>query len=130
MADELQARDKMTIEAEGEQTKVGPVFVPAVDIYESEEELTLVADMPGVNKEHLTIDLKENTLTIKGGVQPSEDLGKVLYKEYEEGDYYRQFTLSELIDQGNITAGLKDGVLTLNLPKVKPAKPRRIEISS
>ena len=130
MTDELQARDKMTVEAEGEQTKEGPVFVPAVDIYESEEALTLVADMPGVSKESLTIDLKENTLTIKGGVQPTQALGKVLYKEYEEGDYYRQFTLSELIDQGGITAGLKDGVLTLNLPKVKPAQPRRIEITS
>jgi HSP20 family protein len=130
MTDELQARDKMTVEAEGEQTKAGPVFVPAVDIYESEEALTLVADMPGVNKENLTIDLKENTLTIKGGVPPSEDLGKVLYREYEEGDYYRQFTLSELIDQGGITAALKDGVLTLSLPKIKPAQPRRIEITS
>ena len=130
MADELQARDKMTVEAEGEQTKEGPVFVPSVDIYESEEALTLVADMPGVSKENLTIDLKENTLTIKGGVQPSENLGKVLYKEYEEGDYYRQFSLSELIDQAGITANLKDGVLTLNLPKVKPAQPRRIEITS
>ena len=130
MTDELQARDKMTVEAEGEQTKEGPVFVPAVDIYESEEALTLVADMPGVSKENLTIDLKENTLTIKGGIQPSQDLGKVLYKEYEEGDYYRQFSLSELIDQGGITANLKDGVLTLSLPKVKPAQPRRIEITS
>lgn len=130
MTDELQARDKMAVEAEGEQTKAGPVFVPAVDIYESEEALTLVADMPGVSKENLTIDLKENTLTIKGGVQPPEDLGKVLYREYEEGDYYRQFTLSELIDQGGITAALKDGVLTLSLPKIKPAQPRRIEITS
>lgn len=130
MADELQARDKMAVEAEGEQTKEGPVFVPAVDIYESEEALTLVADMPGVSRENLTIDLKENTLTIKGGVGPSQELGKVVYREYEEGDYYRQFSLSELIDQGGITANLKDGVLTLNLPKVKPAQPRRIEITS
>ena len=130
MADELKAREKVAVSGEGELTQAGPVFVPAVDIFEAEDGMTLLADMPGVKKEGLTIDLKDNVLTIRGSVASSEEGElKAIYTEYEEGDYYRQFTLSELIDQEKITAALKDGVLTLYLPKVTPAAPRRIEIS-
>jgi len=131
MSGEIKAQDKKAVEAEGERTKAGPVFLPAVDIYESEEGMTLLADMPGVEKEGLIIDLKENTLTIKGEVKKQEESApNTIYREYEEGDYYRQFNLSEMIDQEKITASLKDGVLTLFLPKIAPAQPRRIEISS
>lgn len=129
MTKELEARDKMAVSTEGEQTKEGPVFVPAVDIYESSDAMTLVADMPGVAKEGLLVDLKDNTLIIRGEVAKSEGELKMIYKEYDEGDYYRQFSLSEVIDQEKITATLKDGVLTLHLPKIAPAQPRRIEIS-
>ena len=90
----------------------------------------MLADMPGVDKDGLTIDLKESTLTIQGEVKKSEEAAvSTIYREYEEGDYHRQFTLSEMIDQEKITASLKDGVLTLFLPKVAPAQPRRIEIT-
>jgi len=131
MTQELQARDKMAVAPEAEQTRPHPVFVPAVDIYESEDSLTLLADMPGVTKDGLTIDLKDNTLTIRGEVQPATDQGKtVLYREYQEGDYFRQFTLSNVIDQSKITATLKHGVLNLILPKVEKAKPRQIEIKA
>lgn len=127
MEKELKAQDKTAVKTEGEQTKAGPMFIPAVDIYESSEGMTLLADLPGVAKENLTIDLKDNILSIRGAVK-SRETGKVTYREYEEGDYYRQFTISEMIDQSKISANLKDGVLTLFLPKVEPVQPRRIEI--
>ncbi len=131
MDKELQAAEKVAVATEGEQTKAGPVFTPFVDIYESQEGLTLLADMPGVPKDGLVIDVKDNTLTVRGEVKPAADEGRhVLYQEYKVGDYYRQFTLSEVIDQNKITATLKDGVLNLYLPKVEPAKPRRIEITA
>ncbi|MEW6266879.1 MAG: Hsp20/alpha crystallin family protein [Thermodesulfobacteriota bacterium] len=129
MTQELKAREKTPLGSEAERTKTGPVFVPAVDIYESEESMTLLADMPGVDKSDLSLDLKEDTLSIRGRVTRSNPEGRrSLYREYEEGDYFREFTLSEQIDQNKITATLKDGVLNLFLPKVEKAKPRRIEI--
>lgn len=130
MTQELKVQEKKAHETNAETTKPGPLFVPAVDIFETPEGMTLVADMPGVNKEALTIDLKDNTLTIKGEIRKSfGDDVKSLYREYEEGDYYRQFSLSEIIDQAGITAALKNGILTLFLPKVEPAKPRQIQVT-
>ncbi|MBU2548120.1 MAG: Hsp20/alpha crystallin family protein [Proteobacteria bacterium] len=131
MSQELQAKEKKTVEVPGELTKPGRVFVPAVDIYESEDKLVLMADMPGVEKDGLSIDLKNDTLTVRGECKKRTGEGpKVLYREYEEGDYLRQFSLSEMIDQEKISAVLKDGVLTLTLPKAAPAKPRKIEIQA
>ncbi|HKJ31237.1 MAG TPA: Hsp20/alpha crystallin family protein [Balneolales bacterium] len=112
-----------------EQTTAGLVFTPSVDIFENERELTLLADLPGVTSENLTIDLRENTLTLTGEVEPFEraDEEDVLI-EYEIGKYYRQFSLSNVIDQSKIDAKLTDGVLRLTLPKVEEAKPRKIEV--
>ena len=90
-----------------------------------------MADMPGVEKSGLVIDLKDDVLTIKGEVKPASDKAlKSLYQEFGVGDYYRQFTLGNVIDQSRITASLRDGVLTLELPKVEKAKPRQIEIKA
>ena len=126
---EIQFRDKQEVQGAGEPTKAGITFVPAVDIYETEEALTLVADMPGVSPEGIRIDLKDDQLTVAGEVLASAgSQERVLLKEYETGDYFRQFALGEVIDQSKITAQLKNGVLTLVLPKVEKAKPRRIEI--
>ena len=123
MSKELEAKEKIAVQPEGEHTKAGPVFSPTVDIQETEDGLTLLADMPGVEKEGLTIDLEDNVLTIRGAVKPAADGDrKILYKEYEEGDYFRQFTLPEVIAQDKISANLKNGVLTLVLPKIEPAK--------
>ena len=130
MTQELQAREKMEVAGEAEQTRPRPVFVPPVDIYESEDSLTVLADMPGVAKEGLTLDLKDDVLTLRGGMgQPGAPERNLLYREYSQGDYYRQFTLSNAIDQEKISAVLKDGVLTLVLPKQAKAKPRQIEIA-
>src|SRR5210317_1283429 len=126
---ELQAKGKMDAALPVEHTKPGIVFTPAVDIFETEKEITLLADLPGVKTEHLTIDLRDDVLTLTGEVKPFEgpDEGDILI-EYEVGNYYRQFTLSELIDQDKIDAQLNDGVLRLTLPKVEKATPRKITI--
>ena len=130
MTQELQAREKMEVASPAEQTKSLPVFVPAVDICESDLGLTVMADMPGVTTEGLSVDVKDNTLTIRGEVK-AEDQGRtMLHREYHVGDYYRQFNLSSVIDQNKISAKLKDGVLTLELPKVEKAQPRQIEVKT
>ena len=114
-----------------EQTKPGIVFTPAVDIFETEKEITLLADLPGVKTGHLTIDLSDDVLTLTGEAEPLEapDEEDILI-EYEVGNYYRQFTLSELIDQNKIDAQLSNGVLRLTLPKVEKATPRKITIKA
>ncbi|MEZ4526709.1 MAG: Hsp20/alpha crystallin family protein [Desulfobacterales bacterium] len=128
---ELQAQEKQQVTGPAEQTRPGMVFTPAADIFETEKELVLLADMPGVKPEDLDIDLRENTLSLAGEVHPFEgaDEQNVL-TEYAVGKYCRQFTLSEVIDQERIDAKLDKGVLRLTLPKVEKAKPRKIAIKA
>lgn len=123
---EVQKSDKSAVP---EQTRPGPVYQPAVDIFENEHAITLLADMPGVRAEHLKIDLRDNVLTLTGHVVRSE-AGKELdvLREYRPGTFFRQFTLSEAIDQAKIDAKLRDGVLRLELPKVEAARPRQIQV--
>lgn len=130
MAQELQVREKMEVDSQAEQTRNGPVFIPAVDIFESKENITVVADIPGVSTGGLSVDLKDGVLTIRGEVSPKEEGRTLLYQEYQAGNYHRQFALSEVIDQDKISARLKDGVLTLELPKAEKAKPRQIEVKA
>lgn len=127
----LQARAKTQVTKPAEPTKPGPVFTPAVDIFETDEEITLLADMPGAKTAGMNIDLRENTLTLDADVGSPEgpDEADVL-REYRTGKYFRQFTLSQMIDQGKIRAELKDGVLRLSLPKVEAAKPQKINVRS
>lgn len=128
---ELQVKPKQEVTTAAEQTQPGMVFTPSVDIFETEREITLLADLPGVTPEKLTIDLRENTLTLTGEVEPAAKADeKGLLIEYETGKYYRQFSLSNVIDQSKIDAKLQDGVLRLTLPKVEEAKPRKIEIKA
>ncbi len=128
---ELQARDKQAVSNPAEQTRTGIVFTPDVDIFEDERQITLLADMPGVAPEDITIDLNDNRLSISGDVKPieSSDEADVLV-EFEIGRYTRQFTLSEAIDQAKINAKLEDGVLRLNLPKAEKAVPRQIAVTA
>ena len=124
----VQKKDESDAPAEPEVTREGVYFRPRVDIYETENELTLVADLPGVKTDDLDIDLREDTLTILGKVKP-EEVGRYLIKEYNVGSFYRQFAMSEVIDQEKIAANMKDGVLTLKLPKVEKAQPRKITVT-
>lgn len=127
---DLQIEEKKEVQASGESTRNVPVFIPPVDIYESEGALTLVADMPGVPLDNIDIDLDADQLTIRGTVLLEEENGKVLFREYTVGDYYRQFTLSSDIDREKIQASMKNGVLKLVLPKAEAAKPRKILVKS
>ncbi|MGA8240654.1 MAG: Hsp20/alpha crystallin family protein [Desulfobacterales bacterium] len=128
---ELKVRVKQELATPAEQTRSGLVFTPNVDIYETEKEIILMADMPGLKAKDLTIDLADNTLTLSGDIEPFESPDEEdLIIEYEVGKFYRQFTLSEVIDQSKIDANLSDGVLRLALPKVEKAKPRRIEVKA
>ena len=97
---ELQVKEKQEVSSQVEQTRPGLVFTPAVDIFESDQQITILADMPGVVTEDISIDLREGVLTIAGAVKPWEKADeKDVLIEFEIGKYYRQFALSEAIDQ-------------------------------
>ncbi len=127
---ELTPKAKEEAPLKAERVKPGQVFIPAVDVYETPEALVLVADMPGVPGDKVTLDLKENLLTISGQVPPPPEKETLVVQEYAVGDFYREFQVGELIDTEKIEAVVKDGVLTLTLPKAEKAKPRRIEVKS
>jgi HSP20 family protein len=131
MADkDLQVREKKELKAVAERTRDVPVYIPNVDIYESENEIVLVADMPGVSSENVDIDVRDNQLTIQGKVVLEDLKEEVLFQEYGIGDYFRQFSLSSKIDQSKIEASMKDGVLSLTLPKAEAARPKKITVKA
>ena len=128
---ELKVREKQEVTGPAEQTTPGLVFTPAVDIFETEKEITLLADMPGVKAGDLNIDLRDNTLTLLADVAPTDNKNEeAILVEYETGRYYRQFTLGEMINQEKIDAKLTDGVLRLALPKIEKATPRKITVKT
>ena len=128
---ELKVREKQEVAGSAEQMTPGLVFTPAVDIFETEKEITLLADMPGVHADGLTIDLRDNTLTLSADTAPiGKDDEQELLREYEYGKYYRQFTLGEMINQEKIDAKLTEGVLRLTLPKVEKATPKKISVKT
>jgi HSP20 family molecular chaperone IbpA len=127
----LEAKEKQELSTAAEQTRPGPTFTPAVDIFENEKEITLLADMPGVKANNLDIDLREDVLTLIGDVEsPEGPSEQAVLKEYRIGRYIRQFTLSDSIDQSKIDAELKDGVLRLILPKAEKAVPKKITVKA
>ena len=115
---------------EGEPTKTGITYSPTVDIYETEEAITVLADLPGVDRSDLDINVEDRQLTITGLVKAPEERLHSRYTEYGIGGYMRTFRLGDTIDQGKINASLNDGVLTLVLPKADRLRPRKIEISA
>jgi HSP20 family protein len=127
---ELQVREKHPVISKAEGIRREPQFIPAVDIYETTDALTLVADMPGVKKDGVDIRLEDNQLAIRGRVSSESKNERVLWSEYAVGNYVRDFTLSEVIDQSKIEAVMRNGVLTLTLPKVQAAKPRQVTVKS
>jgi len=129
-ADEIKKAAKQVAAGRGESTRGLPNFIPQVDIYEDKKAITVLADMPGVDKQGVSIDLKDDQLTINGKVALPEEKATLLHKEYEVGNYFRQFTLSDIIDRDKITAKMADGVLTVTLPKAEKAVPKKIEITA
>lgn len=126
---EMKVQEKAEVEQNGEPTKPVKQFVPAVDIFETAEAVTLLADMPGVSKDGVDIKLEDGILTLKGNaVEHASEGRRELLREYEVGNFNRRFTISEAIDQDKISASIANGVLKVVLHKVKPAQPRKIEV--
>lgn len=132
MADsqELSVQQKKEVAQKEERTVPARYFVPATDIYETDDALTVVMEVPGVQKKDIDVEIENDVLRFEGRIDFSnyEDLDPV-YSEYNVGHYARAFTLSDVIDQAGIDAELHDGVLTLTLQKVKKAQPRKIAIT-
>ena len=125
---ELAVREKQELSAE--KTVPGRFYVPMTDAYETAEALTLVMEMPGVDREKLSIALENDILKVEGLIDFAKYHGmEPVYTEYNIGHYARSFSLSDKVDQEAISAKLDDGVLTLTLPKSASARPRRIAIS-
>jgi len=125
----LQPQEKKELVSKGENTAPVRYFVPATDIFETEDALTVVMEVPGVGREAIDISLENNVLKIEAKIDPAKYDGmEPLYTEYNVGHFSRSFTLSNKIDQQQISAKLEDGILTLILKKVKEATPRRISI--
>jgi HSP20 family molecular chaperone IbpA len=127
---ELAVREKQELGKKEEQTVPGRYYVPTADIFETDEALTVIMEMPGVEKKDISVALEEDTLRVEGKVDFSKYQGlDPVYTEYMIGHYARAFALSGKINRDGISAQLDDGVLTLTLPKAKEAMPRRIEIN-
>ena len=126
---EIKKTEKPGVPTTPEQTRPGPVYSPTVDIFENDSAITVLADMPGVKAQDLKIDLRESVLTLTARVNSPENAKESdVLREYQPGTFFRQFTLSETIDQVKIDAKLSDGVLRLELPKVEKARPRQISV--
>jgi len=127
----LEAKEKQEVAGTAEQTRPGLTFKPAVDIFETETDITLLADMPGVKARALNIDIREDVLTLSGEVETPEGSGETeVLREYRTGRYIRQFSLADTIDQSKIDAEVQDGVLRLLLPKAAKAVPRKIAVKA
>ncbi|MGF1509795.1 MAG: Hsp20/alpha crystallin family protein [Myxococcota bacterium] len=124
----MQKREGAAMESP-EATRPGRLVVPAVDIFEDQTRITVVADMPGVRADDLKVDLDEGVLTISGPAEPAPSSAeRIIFQEYDYGTFQRKFTLSEAIDTERIEAHLADGVLRLELPKAEKARPKKIAI--
>jgi HSP20 family protein len=106
----------------------GVFFTPRVDIYETDSELTLYADVPGVSPDDVELRYENGELILHGRVKPRHREENYLLQEYEEGDFYRAFSIHESIDAGRIEAECKNGVLIVHLPKVEQARARQITV--
>jgi HSP20 family protein len=126
---ELQVQQKRELEKKEEGTIPARVFLPAADIYETSDALSVILEMPGVDKANVKISVEDDVRYVEGQLDfsKSQKLAPV-YTQYNIGHYARSFRLSSKIDQSKISAEMNDGVLSLVLPKVEEAKPRTIQI--
>jgi HSP20 family molecular chaperone IbpA len=116
---------------EMERTRDRRCYIPRTDIYETKDEIVLIADVPGADESALDINLEKGILTINAYVDEMAPEGfKRIYTEYESGDYKRSFKLSDEIDQSKIKAIVKNGKLRLEMPKAEPAKAKKIQVKT
>jgi len=131
MADsqELQVQQKREVEKKTEGTIPARVFVPVTDIFETPEALTVVLEMPGVDRNSVEATVENDMVTIEGRINFTKYEGmQPVYTEYNVGHYARSFQISNKIDQGKISAEIKEGVVTLVLPKAEQVQPRKIKV--
>jgi HSP20 family protein len=127
---ELQVQRKRELDQKEEATIPARVFLPNADIYETQDALTVILEMPGVERDNVEIHIEDGVLNVAGRLDLSKYKGlHPLYTEYNIGHYSRSFRLSSKIDQSKIGAEMNDGVLSLTLPKVEEAKPRTIKVT-
>jgi len=127
---ELQRQEAVPTE-EQERTRSRRCFIPKADIYETDQEIIVLADIPGANNKTVDVTLEKNVLTINAFVEPVLTNGfDLAYAEYDEGDYQRSFRLSNEIDQDKIEAAVSEGVLRLRLPKSQGAATRKIAVKT
>jgi len=122
------ANDEKTLQAREETRSSDKYLKPAVNIIETENGLTLTADIPGASKETLDINVEKGILTINAPLARSVP-GSTVYAEFELAPYYRQFSIPESLNHDKASAELANGILTLKIPKAEAAKPRKIDIS-
>jgi HSP20 family molecular chaperone IbpA len=128
-SEELQVQQKRELQQKQEGTVPARTFIPNADIFETEQALVVLLEMPGVEKGHVDIRVEEDVLDVEGRIDFSKYQGLTpIYTEYPVGHYRRSFSLSSRIDQHKISAEMSDGVLTITLPKAQEAQPRRISI--
>ncbi|RME39914.1 MAG: Hsp20/alpha crystallin family protein [Planctomycetota bacterium] len=132
MANETAIRKQESTLTEAEQLHGGRTYRPNVDILEMEDRLLVRADVPGAKPEDIDVRYERGQLTIHARVTPRQDMEKTkfFYREYGVGDFYRSFQIGEGIDAGKIEAELKDGVLTLHLPKTQEVMPKKITVKT
>lgn len=111
-----------------ERTRSTTTYTPRFDIVETDDELILYGDMPGVEPDDLEVRFENEHVIVDGRVTPRQEGREHVYGEYGIGDFYREFRVNEAVDANKISAELKDGVLTLHLPKAEAIKPKRIEV--
>jgi len=124
------AQKDVAQESAAERLREGVTFTPRVDILETDKELLLIADLPGVRNEDVELRFEKGQLVLSGHVKPRLGDKQFVLREYEEGDFYRAFAIHESIDATKIEASCKQGVLTVHLPKVEAVKPRQITVKA
>ena len=126
---EMEVKKQETQMEESERTRECYCFVPRADIYETTDEIVVLLDMPGIEKEKIDVSLEKNVLTVNGYVKIEKPEGYSLARtEYRLGDYERSFRISNQVEREGIEAQYKDGVLRLTLPKAEEAKERKIPV--
>jgi HSP20 family protein len=127
---DLAVQEKKELASKEESTIPARYYVPYTDIYETDDALTVVMEIPGVEKKDVKVDVEDDVLRVEAQIDFKEYSGlDAIYTEYNVGPFQRAFTLGSKIDQEKISAQLDDGVLTLTLKKTKEATPRSISIS-
>jgi HSP20 family protein len=127
---ELQVQQKREVESKREGTIPARVFLPVTDIFETDQALTVIMEMPGVDKNNVDVRVENDVVTIEGRIDFSKYEGlQPVYTEYNVGNYARSFQISSKIEQDQISADLSDGVMRLILPKAAKAKPRKIKVT-